>query len=194
MVKLDEIIEGIMWVIVGIFLAFALSIGGCSNPSVVSHEARVAGLNVVDLSGDHVTIAEAAEVVAAVAVAFDKAGLLTQTQVWGSLGSAPVNVYLPPGEDFTCPHTISGSDMGVCLGAYYPGGTAIFATKIPGQHLGCGSLPHELAHLLSFRYFGNPDGKHERKKVIWQTAGILDNIKIALECTPVELFDLRTWR
>jgi hypothetical protein len=70
--------------------------------------------------------------------------------------------------------------------------TAMFVLGADFEHLGCGSLVHELAHRLLLLQKGDGDGGHKNKHV-WKFSGVIDLVKIKLGCQLVPI-DLRVWK
>jgi hypothetical protein len=167
------------WLCVFLFCAACL-LSGCANPH--KHITYSSGITTVDLSGRGFSELEIAELVEELAQLWEISDLGKATAVRASLYGMPVKAYFPQEGYFQCSHVI-GEGTGFCVGSSAPDrNLAIFATASPGEHLGCGSLPHELMHTLLYRLKGDVDGKHTKFPVVWGRGGFLDIILLRFGC------------
>jgi hypothetical protein len=70
--------------------------------------------------------------------------------------------------------------------------TVVFATTSRNEHIACGSIPHELAHTLSYRLLKGTDGLHRNNPILWDRGGVLDSMLVRFECQMKPL-NLRSW-
>ena len=168
---------------------------GCTKRQMLSYQATISGVKVVDLAGRTVDPFELMETLQALVTYWGAAKISTEEAAWDALFYNPVVAYLPPTDYIQCAHSIDNAKGITCVGvssAQDPN-VSMFVVSADGEHLGCSSLVHELAHRLLLLQTGHGDGEHKRHVNIWRVGGVVDAVKLQVGCQYQPTTNLRKW-